>query len=217
MLLSCEPRTKCQREREGTELLWQDMFSSRTVLSNFWAFTMCRFLPLLLLVLLLGCQGDQPKNPREPNSGDLEPYLPKPSDFAKWPKVTEEPVSVTPQALEMCRAAVPRWREGPHTDATIVVRVSPEAADAFRDGKTMPVGAQVVKEKYTDAKATGPMNSYAVMTKRQAGYDPTWGDWEYAMVYLDKPKETEQGRLGECARCHAQVREKDYLFRSYIR
>jgi hypothetical protein len=104
---------------------------------------------------------------------------------------------------------------GPHAKHFIVVRVSPDAVAEFREGRPLPTGAVVVKEKYADAVAAGPLQEYAVMVKREAGYDPGAGDWEYAYVTLTPVRVVSRGRLRECAGCHASARERDYLFRSY--
>jgi hypothetical protein len=73
----------------------------------------------------------------------------------------------------------------------------------------------VVKEKYADELASGPLHEYAAMLKREAGYDPDNGDWEYAYVTLAPDRKVVRGRLRECAGCHAAARDRDYLFRSY--
>jgi hypothetical protein len=106
--------------------------------------------------------------------------------------------------------------DGPHAAYSIVVRVSPDGVDAYREGRPLPRGAVVVKEKYANASGSGPMQAYALMTKREEGFDPAGGDWEYAFVGLsDGRASTARGRLPGCAGCHASARERDYLFRSY--
>jgi hypothetical protein len=146
--------------------------------------------------------------------------LPEPVTFSTWPTATEKPVQVGPTLLLVCRAPTPEeeahdQRHGPHARYSIVVRVSPEAIGLFREGKPLPSGAVVVKEKYADGRATGPLEEYAVMVKREAGYDPAGGDWEYAYVTSVPERKVARGRLAECAGCHASVRERDFLFRSY--
>ena len=100
-------------------------------------------------------------------------------------------------------------------DHAIIVRVSPDGAAAFKAGQPLPVGSVVVKEKYRDIAAKEPMVAYAVMTKRPAGYDPTGGDWEYAFVTLKPERKVTRGKLVECATCHVEAKERDFLFRSY--
>jgi hypothetical protein len=147
------------------------------------------------------------------------PALAEPADFAAWPRVTERPIRVTPQLAAMC-AVMPagdtasRHRD-PHAGHAIVVRVSPDAEAAYREGRPLPAGAVVVKEKYDDASASGPLRAYGVMMKRAAGYAPRDGDWEYAYVALDPERTVTRGPLAECSGCHARARGRDFLFRSY--
>jgi hypothetical protein len=147
------------------------------------------------------------------------PALVEPAEFATWPRVTERPVRVSPALAAMCavmpaHAAAPA-NPDPHADHAIVVRVSPGAAAAYREGRPLPAGAVVVKEKYDDASASGPLRAYGVMMKRAAGYAPRDGDWEYAYVALDGERAVTRGRLAGCSGCHARASGRDFLFRSY--
>jgi hypothetical protein len=157
-----------------------------------------------------------------PASPSPPPALVEPAVFATWPRVTETPVRVSAALAMLCsalpasqargRAAEPN---GPHAEYAIVVRVSPDGIDAYREGRPLPRGAVVVKEKYADASASGPMQAYALMAKRPAGFDPARGDWEYAFVTAAREPVVARGRLAGCAGCHASARSSDYLFRSY--
>jgi hypothetical protein len=105
---------------------------------------------------------------------------------------------------------------GPHAKYSIIVRVSPEGMAQFRDGRPLPTGAVVVKEKYLgDPVTTGRLYGYALMTKREPGYYPEGGDWEYQFVALVPERKETSGHLADCAACHASVKERDFLFRSY--
>ena len=55
------------------------------------------------------------------------------------------------------------------------------------------------------------------MTKREPGYDPEYGDWEYGYRELkaDAPPPT-IGKINSCIACHRTARQKDYLFRPYL-
>jgi hypothetical protein len=164
---------------------------------------------------LAGCQ--PPASP-----GPAAPAIVEPAAFATWPSVTEQPVRVSRALWMLCVAATPEQiraaEANPHASRSvysIVVRVSPDGATAFRDGRPLPVGAVVVKEKHDDRTASGPLQGYAAMTKREAGFDPAGGDWEYAFVALSPERKVTRGRMPECAGCHASARDTDYLFRSY--
>ena len=171
---------------------------------------------LIAVPLLASCR------PGTPPAADQDPL--EPATFSAWPSVTDKPIRVGPALWALCRSPTPeeaRARDaeakphGPHAGHSIVVRVSPEAVAPFRAGEPLPAGAVVVKEKYADEQASGPLHEYAVMLKREAGYDPDSGNWEYAYVTLVPERKVARGRLAECAGCHASVRERDFLFRSY--
>src|SRR5688572_5394820 len=104
---------------------------------------------VLMVTGLAACQ--PPASPSPP------PALVEPAIFATWPRVTERPIRVSSGVWLMCRLPTPdetRAREaeaeryGPHFGHSIVVRVSPDAIDAYREGRPLPHGAVVVKEKY---------------------------------------------------------------------
>ena len=76
-----------------------------------------------------------------------------------------------------------------------------------------PEGTMVVKESFkNDAGEKGKLTGITVMSKREAGYDPENGDWEYLNV---KPnlKVSAQGRLSLCVSCHS-ASDNDYVFTS---
>lgn len=164
--------------------------------------------------ILAGCHA--------PASPGTAPALVEPAVFATWPRVTEKPIPVSPRLSMLCavlpaddaRARHTAAIAGSHLDHAIVVRVSPEAMAAYREGRELPAGAVVVKEKYDDPSASGPLRAYGVMIKRAAGYDPAGGDWEYAFATLGSDAASARGRLSGCAGCHAKARRTDYLFRT---
>ncbi len=169
----------------------------------------------LAAAILAGCHA--------PPSPGTVPSMVEPAEFATWPRVTEKPVLVRPEFSRLCiglpanplrdhAKAVPG---GPHH--SILVRVSPNAVAAYREGRPLPAGAVVVKEKYDDPQASGPLRAYGVMIKRAAGYDPRGGNWEYGFVTLDSAATVTRGRLEGCAGCHAAARRRDYLFRVHGR
>ena len=194
----------------------------------------------LAVLVLVGCRpearpasdpdpiGHRPTRVAEsPIGGALatsDPAPVEPTTFSAWPSVTEHPVPVgsylwilcRPPTLEEARALKEEEKlHGPHAGYSIVVRVSPEAVAAFRAGDRLPLGAVVIKEKYADRQASGPLREYAVMVKRDPGYDPAGGDWEYAYVTLAPKRAVKRGRLAACAGCHASARQRDFLFGSY--
>ena len=175
------------------------------------------FLWSLIVLFLAGCQAGLQSPPG--------PELVEPATFSHWPGVTKAPIPVGGALWGLCRALTPEEVQeqnaaakahGPHVAHAVVVRVSPDAVASFREGKPLPTGAMVVKEKYSDGLALGPLQEYAIMIKRQPGYDSDGGDWEYAYVTLVPARSVVRGRLGACADCHSNANDRDYLFRPYL-
>lgn len=146
-------------------------------------------------------------------------------DFSGWPTATAKPYRIDAGLYFFCAPPTPerqkrleaeQKRHGPHHRPSIVVRTNPAAIGAFRAGRPMPAGAVVVKEKHWGEEATGPPVEYAAMVKRDAGYDPDHGDWEYVHVVAQPERQVTRGRLESCINCHATMRDKDYLFRTYL-
>src|SRR5689334_15497894 len=97
---------------------------------------------------------------------------------------------MTPEETQIANAQAER--HGPHVIYDIFVRVSPEAISQFREGKPLPTGAVVVKEKLADG-VPARLYGYAAMTKREAGYYPEGGDWEYEFVALVPERKETRG------------------------
>ena len=139
-----------------------------------------------------------------------------PIDYAGWPALTAEPVRVPENLFTYCRRHPEEERRGPHFVPAVRYYANPSgyAAVAETTGP-VPVGTTVVKEKFR--KDDEPASAVAAMVKREAGYDPEFGDWEY--VYSRRTDDgtwaTERGKLDNCRACHHGAKETDYLFRTY--
>ncbi|MGL6076408.1 MAG: cytochrome P460 family protein [Fimbriiglobus sp.] len=187
---------------------------------------------VLVAVAFVGCKRPEPTNSSVTNATNtaVTPTVVEPKDFASWPRILETPMQVSPVMYTYCRAmptpeqAAREEKEsqaatkthGPHHVGAIQMRVSPASESAFREGRALPVGTVIVKEKYDFASPETPMNSYALMTKREPGYFPDGGDWEYTFVTLNPERKVTTGKLMNCASCHHNA-AKDYLFRTYIK
>lgn len=186
---------------------------------------------LFLAIVLTGCA----KNESSPAAIEL----PEAPAFANWPTASEGRYMVGPVRSMICRSDPPekeaqdaseRKDNGPHAAHSIVVRVNPDAIDTFRAGKPLPAGTVVVKEKYAHVlnifgddeqiakeEAEQELNEYALMIKREPGYFPEGGDWEYAYITLGPERKVSRGRLAECADCHGSGNTREHLFRSYLK
>ena len=105
----------------------------------------------------------------------------------------------------------------PHRDKFITVYVNDAGKHAMLQEKSprFPQGSIIVKEKLTDRDSTAP-ELLTAMIKREPGYDPDNGDWEY--MALDGAGEEVQarGRLESCQACHMMSKHTDYVSRNYL-
>jgi hypothetical protein len=188
-----------------------------------------------LLIVLAGCQQQDSvpvaEKPTVPPQAQTPTPVSQPSpeiEFSNWPTATRIRIDVSPHVSMACRAPLPsehNWaegggekRHGPHIKHTIVVRISPEQAEEFKTlNAPLPVGTVVVKEKHKDILAEGPPNEYGAMIKHEPGYDPQHGDWEYLYVVRQPEKKVTRGKLASCIDCHEHAKNRDYVFRTYLK
>ncbi len=78
-----------------------------------------------------------------------------------------------------------------------------------------PVGSIIVKEKLATPSSSEP-ELLTVMTKREPGYNPRNGDWEYMALDGSGTKVQARGRLDRCQGCHILVKHTDYVSRNYL-
>src|SRR5579872_5406432 len=149
-------------------------------------------------------------------------------DYTDCPKVTETPFPVALDAFFDCAApALERAKQhhevdkqhGPHAKSYIVVRVNSTGLAQFKAGKSVPEGTVVVKEKHPVYEPNAQPVAIAVMFKREPGYDPEHGDWEYAyeLLQTENARKVERGKIESCIDCHKGTRSTDYLFRPYLK
>jgi hypothetical protein len=169
------------------------------------------------LLAVVGCQLPADPPPTAPDKTE--------ADYTRWPAVTDKPYPVDAPFAAMCAISPSpesekRRREelakthGPHAVHAISVRVSPTGRSEFMARTPVPVGTVVVKEKLADEKVV----AVGTMTKREPGYDPDHGDWEYGYRELkpDAPPAA-AGKIDSCIACHRIASQKDYLYRPYLK
>lgn len=103
---------------------------------------------------------------------------------------------------------------------------------------TYPVGTAILKEKLqpvaapnqppanpapsANNKANGPpapqytTELFTGMLKREAGYNPAGGDWEYFVISGDANKLLARGKIDSCIDCHQAYKSTDYVTRAYM-
>ena len=78
-----------------------------------------------------------------------------------------------------------------------------------------PEGSIIVKEKFHSPEDRKPL-LYTIMRKREAGYNPKVGDWEFSVVGPNGTEMQAIGKLENCQGCHLSKSESDFVFRPYV-
>lgn len=55
------------------------------------------------------------------------------------------------------------------------------------------------------------------MIKREKGFSPETGNWEYAVVDGSLEKLMKRQKKGACATCHASAYATDFVYRDYLK
>lgn len=134
-------------------------------------------------------------------------------------RVTEKPHRV-PNLNTICRQLTPdeiSLLTTPHVDFWIHVFVTPEATNIIRSSKGVyPEGTIILKQKFLDAEAK-QTEFFTGMRKRETGYNPDCGDWEFFTLDKTGTKVTARGKIDSCMDCHANFKETDFVSRKYLK
>jgi len=154
----------------------------------------------------------------QPILDDAKPADDKGLDYSGWTSITKEPIRIPENVFTLCRPSPLVETKGPHFVPAIKVYANAEAAKHLKSKATgaMPEKTVIVKEKWWNEKDKSP-NGYAAMIKREKGYDPQNGDWEYLFADLKGAKKIQRGKLESCIECHKRAKDTDYLFKTYIK
>lgn len=139
---------------------------------------------------------------------------------AQLERVTQTPKDMEKRAMTTC-AIDGRIANGksssatsPHQNATIHVFTNEVATLPIFDpwGK-FPEGSLILKEKFS--KPEGKTQLFTGMWKREKGYFPETGDWEFFTVDAEARKIVERGKLESCAKCHQEYDKGDFVTKLY--
>lgn len=170
-------------------------------------------LPLcgLLTIALLSAQ--------RVNSVPAPPNAPTPEQEFKnhrdWKKVNTTPFLMSKLTSMLCRDRFSYEIEGPHVKKWVNVYVNNTGEKAMLQEKHFPIGSIIVKEKLSNPESKAP-DLMTVMVKREKGYNPASGDWEY-IITDSTGRISERGKLARCQKCHNDktVLAKDHVFSDY--
>jgi len=88
--------------------------------------------------------------------------------------------------------------------------------EIYKDAPKFPVGSIIVREKLIFADAADP-ELVTVMVKREKGFSPKTGDWEYLVIDGNLGKISKREKVGSCSQCHANAAQTDFVFKNYLR
>lgn len=130
-------------------------------------------------------------------------------------RVTEKRIALRAIYSDLCAPAeIPgHVRVTGRPDVAIHVFINSTSAAAFKDpASRFPVGTVVIKQKFPTVNAK-EADFYTGMLKREAGFNPTCGDWEFFTLSGDRRAVTARGRIESCIDCHRQYAKTDFVTR----
>lgn len=143
--------------------------------------------------------------------------------YRNWTLVNPQPVAISPRVSISCAVQFPTNLSGdvenPHLHKLISVYVNDTGRRAMMNQMSpkFPAGSVIVKEKLPPDKGKGvEPELLTVMIKRERGFNPASGDWEYMVVNGTGTKMEARGKLENCQACHVPLKDTDYVSRSYM-
>ena len=142
-------------------------------------------------------------------------------DKTLWTQVNPEPYFISSRLALQCAAPAAtdyeREKQNPHMRMYITVYVNRIGQKAmFAKDPQFPEGSIIVKEKSgTEADWRKPV-LYTIMRKREAGYNPKVGDWEFSVVAANGTDMQVTGKLEKCQLCHVERSDSGFVFRDYM-
>lgn len=172
------------------------------------------FHAIIVILMLLAC-GCRPFSASVTTPTDITFVL---AEYQEWTQITAEPRNVSIALWLLCRTPNEHetaFLESEHGDLYLQVYVNNIGQEAMMQAENpvFPVGSVIVKEKLLQADSQQP-EALGMMIKREAGFNPAGGDWEY--VYWTADSVTQGEALAHCQECHLGQTETDSVFRPYV-
>jgi Cytochrome P460 len=134
--------------------------------------------------------------------------------YREWTRVNPVPVDLPSMLARLCFAPTVKQIEmnagDPHRDKFITVYVNDLGRKPMMHElkPSFPKGSVIVKEKLPSKESTAP-ELLTVMIKREKGYNPENGDWEYMALDGDGKEVRARGKLEKCQACHQTAKYND--------
>ena len=143
-------------------------------------------------------------------------------------EVTREPVLMQSKTALLCRPPTPAEtaadKANPHLNKFARLFVDKAGRPAAEGHEPVhPEGTVLLKEKLpADPKTGGPAAAataaelFTGMLKREKGFNPDCGDWEFFTVTGDAKNLTARGKLQSCMDCHQDYPKSDFVTRALV-
>jgi len=147
------------------------------------------------------------------------------NDKALWTQVNAQPYHIPTELDALCAAPTSEQyksisdRSGnPHIVPSIIVYVNNAGKQAmFAKQPRFPEGSTIVKQKLGAFYERNKPLLYTVMRKREPGYNPAVGDWEFLVYAADGKQLQASGKLENCQVCHVNKKDSDFIFSPYVK
>lgn len=141
--------------------------------------------------------------------------------YKGWTRVNPEPAVFHSRIAIQCYMPTPEQsrleKQNPHRDKFVTVYVNDAGRRAMLEElhPRFPEGTLIVKEKLSARDSSEP-ELLTAMYKREAGYDPKGGDWEYLVLDGRGRDVRAHGKLESCRACHQTYPDTDFVSRNYL-
>lgn len=88
-------------------------------------------------------------------------------------------------------------------------------AEFEKENPNFAVGSIIVREKNASAASETPETVIA-MVKRESGFSPETGNWEFFVFGGADLKMQKRETKGDCAACHSRAEKTDFVFKTYL-
>jgi hypothetical protein len=150
--------------------------------------------------------------------GDIPTVSEIMDSYRTWQPQSPEPVAISAYIFGLCRMpTLPEreFAESEHGAGRYLqdwANAEAEAGIAQRGAPPFTPGSVIVKEKYV-ATGTGlELVAIAMMIKREQGFQPAHGDWDYAYYEPELGVIQTKAQSDYCSGCHAAAAETDFVF-----
>ena len=139
-------------------------------------------------------------------------------DRGRMSRITASPVPMNPRVAMMCMGPEGLAHQDPHAAYSANVYVSATQADSFRHRiNVFPAGTIIVKEKLRGLDGGPSAELFTGMLKREPGYHPAGGDWEWFVVAgpAGLRQVVARGQPTSCLDCHEKHRATGFITSRY--